>query len=224
MSQHGSFGSTDVSRTETKVRQISVTMKANSDEHKGFSSSFLNSYYFDATLVWHLIYYRPRGYLCILYPFLCLAFFIGFGIYFVHYQTDDDYQSKYDIAVSQCKVTASFFELTVNQAFIPLYALRSVVQSNPFATQLLPTFNSIAKTLIDASSATVSNLGMAPNGINIVKYPLEGNEKAIGHDLFAYSQPQGYFNGSYFSYPSRRRDSLNAVAYRDVYFTGPKYY
>lgn len=36
------------------------------------------------------------------------------------------------------------------------------------------------------------------------------------------SQPQGFFNGSYFSYPSRRADTLQIISYRDVFFTGPR--
>ncbi len=36
------------------------------------------------------------------------------------------------------------------------------------------------------------------------------------------SQSQGFFNGSYFSYPSRRTDTLRIISYRDVFFTGPR--
>ena len=119
---------------------------------------------------------------------------------------------------------AAYFVSTIRKAVTPVYVTRAITQLNRNSTQLLPAFNSIiAKSALDATEGTCGVIGMAPNGINIVKYPLAGNEKSIGHNLFTKSLQTGTYQGVSFTFPNRREDNLKVVKERDVYLTNPQF-
>jgi hypothetical protein len=129
--------------------------------------------------------------------------------------------SKIDDTSSE---TAAFFVSTIRKAVTPVYVARAIAQLNRNSTQLLPAFNSvIAKSALEATEGTCGVIGMAPNGINIVKYPLAGNEKSIGHNLFTKSVQTGTYQGVPFTFPNRRDDNLKVVKERDVYLANPQY-
>ena len=62
-----------------------------------------------------------------------------------------------------------------------------------------------------------------------LRYPLSGNQKAIGQDLFAYNQTTARITNSTYpggiiinqTFPSRRADCLPLVESKQLQFTGP---
>lgn len=208
----------------SKVNQYSVRLGVDEEniasrKYNGFLGV---SYFFDFALISTIINVRSTGKYCVLLPLLLLACSLAIGLSLVQYGADANDSFTISRTRIQAQNMAHSFELTVRKAFIPLYALRSVILSDTNGTSLLPKFDTISDELIQSSGGIVANLGMAPNGINIIKYPLKGNEKSIGHNLFAANPGKGIFNGTIFTYPSRKTDSYNAVKYGDIYVTGPR--
>lgn len=118
---------------------------------------------------------------------------------------------------------AALFTGTVRKAVIPVYVARSLAHSQRRNfSSILSDYNSIAQEALDASQGACSVVGVGPNGRILVQYPLKGNEKSIGHDLFTKSDQYGSYQGVSFKYPNRRSDSLKVVAERDVYVTNPQ--
>ena len=118
---------------------------------------------------------------------------------------------------------AALFATTVRKAVIPVYVVRALARSqrSNFST-ILGDYDSIAQEALDASQGACSVVGVAPNGRVLVQYPLKGNEKSIGHDLFVKADQYGSYQGVTYKYPNRRTDSLKVVAERDVYVTNPQ--
>ena len=245
-------GSSEISfARKNKIEQYSpVYIAEGTSEKKGIRTpSFLSQAWsfsgLNFSLLWHVIRQRRNGYLAVVIPFCIFCILVTLGVYFVAEQAHISYKYTKQTALSDGKVAGNSFAMVVEKAANPLYALRSMIQTNRNGTALLKTFTDIAEGLISASDGAIANLQVAPNFVNNAIYPLKGNEKAMGivilivffgftpfpnHvtlfasglDLLAVSQPQGYFNGSYFSYPSRRTDTLKIISNRGVFFTGPR--
>ena len=120
---------------------------------------------------------------------------------------------------------AALFVSTIRSAVIPVYVGRGLALSEQknFTEVLLQYNTVIAQEALDASQGACAVIGVAPNGRVLVQYPLKGNEKSIGHDLFTKSPQYGTYQGVQYQYPNRHADSLKVVAQRDVYVTDPQF-
>jgi len=104
----------------------------------------------------------------------------------------------------------------------PLAAFQALVAVNRNATVFTDAyFNEFAEELILGTEHIIETLQLAPNAVVSHTYPLAGNEKSIGHNLLAESQPPGTYQGVNFTYPSRRAATLTTIAFHKTYITGP---
>ena len=121
----------------------------------------------------------------ILIPLAIIGALVAIGISLLNVASDSYRASLItqtnDIAIQ----TSSQFEVTVTKAFQPAIAFGSVVDQERNCSKILPNFITISQRLMASSNGAVNNVGIAPNCVNVAKYPLVGNEKAIGHDLLA---------------------------------------
>jgi sensor domain CHASE-containing protein len=73
---------------------------------------------------------------------------------------------------------AKSLEKQLSRSLSATYALASILKQN----KSIPNFDILAQDLIDRYGG-ITNLQLAPNGIVKQIFPLEGNQRAIGHDL-----------------------------------------
>jgi len=100
---------------------------------------------------------------------------------------------------------ASKIEDLVNRPLSAAYALAAIIKTyGGFSSQ--QEFESIAQKITELYDG-VSFLAAAPNAVTSFIYPLQGNEKAIGHDLL--------------NDPQRRDDVLKAIQSRSLTLSGP---
>ncbi|HPO26589.1 MAG TPA: histidine kinase dimerization/phospho-acceptor domain-containing protein, partial [Petrotogaceae bacterium] len=100
---------------------------------------------------------------------------------------------------------ASKIEDLVNRPLSAAYALAAIIKTyGGFSSQ--QEFESIAQKITELYDG-VSFLAAAPNAVTSFIYPLQGNEKAIGHDLL--------------NDPQRRDDVLRAIQSRSLTLSGP---
>lgn len=180
-------GSSELSAArQSKIEQYSPVyiVDGKSKKQQSRASSFLSQAWsisgLHFYLLWHVIRQRRNGYLTVAIPFCVFCILLSLGVYFVDVQAQISYKYTKQTVLSDGNVAGNSFVMVVEKAANPLYALRSMIYTNRNGTALLKTFNNIAEDLILASDGAIANLGMAPNAVNNVKYPLKGNEKAIG--------------------------------------------
>ena len=93
-------------------------------------------------------------------------------------------------------------ERQLDRSLSATFALASILHQSG----TIDNFDTLAEDMIH-SFGGISSLQLAPNGIVSNIYPLEGNEKAIGHDLL--------------KDPDRREDALTTIRSKQLTLAGP---
>ena len=97
----------------------------------------------------------------------------------------------------------SIIQRYLSQALSATHTLKSLVEVEQGKVK---NFNAYAKNIFDSLDG-ISNLQLAPNGIVQHVYPLEGHEKAIGHNILKDDK--------------RRDDATLAITNRELTLAGP---
>jgi hypothetical protein len=180
---------------ETKVVQYSSRFKA-IESDVPLEQGFLEfSYFFDFDLILHILTTRKDSYRIIFLPIIIFCALSTAGICGVYYASDSDYKMQVHKTRLQTESVSVLLELTVKRAFLSLYSLQTAVYANNNGTKIVSNYDKIASSILEASSNSITALAFSPNGKVKAIYPLKGNQKAIGHDLFAINPGSGMYQG-----------------------------
>lgn len=97
---------------------------------------------------------------------------------------------------------------SIQKRFALLEGLHAFVLANPNHDQLDAKFSTFASAL-QTGVVGIRNFGLAPDGVNAFVYPLENNEKVIGHSLINDNRPHV------------KADVLRALATQSITLSGP---
>ncbi|WP_207061886.1 diguanylate cyclase domain-containing protein [Motiliproteus sp. SC1-56] len=122
---------------------------------------------------------------------------------FVHLNHGHQITQKRTSALSLAASQGQNLGVLLNQARTTTTALAYLIQENHGE---LANFSELASGLLQSSPA-ISNLQLAPGGVVHQIHPPQGQEAAIGHDLFAD--------------PGRNQEALNAIKSRALTLAGP---
>ncbi len=110
----------------------------------------------------------------------------------------EERKNIYELAVSQ----AYFIQHQLSQSLSATYSLAILIQMYG----QVPNFDAIAEHIINTYGG-ISCIQLAPHAVVSQIYPLQGNEKAIGHDLL--------------KDPARRTEALKTIQQRALTLAGP---
>ena len=144
---------------------------------------------------WLIIHYRFSGFLAFLILFTGISYII-FQRYHLLKQKEKNDMSTILLTVEQ----------NINQTIKNGYstALSLALTINDKGTP--EDFENISKKLIE-TNPNIDILQLIPNGIVKYSYPLKGNEGALNLNIL--------------EYPTSKKDALQAIATKKMYFTGP---
>jgi two-component sensor histidine kinase/sensor domain CHASE-containing protein len=115
-------------------------------------------------------------------PFLSAVFIfilsLGFGSFLIYLLESKREVESRAIATLIATSHAKSLEKQLSRSLSATYALASILKQN----KSIPNFDSLAKDLIDRYGG-ITNLQLSPKAIVSQIFPLEGHQRAIGHDI-----------------------------------------
>ncbi|GIL58431.1 hypothetical protein Vafri_13570 [Volvox africanus] len=129
----------------------------------------------------------------LVWPLLLLGLVLGLGIWGVNHVAKVEEISNRDEAVSLTIGVARLVSIEIMAAISPVPLMAAMVHYNPQYTAVQSIFTSLAPTLFAQTPSQITqSIQYLPNGIIRGVYPLQGNEAAVGVNIFdaAFGQQQ----------------------------------